>query len=95
MKASRWATAMWTDRSFFQSTVNLVFGSLADKVPQDFIADREKLRGAKFDVAAMTSASRRCAISFARICNGSRPSLPTAAPGWAATTPVFAMSTPT
>jgi glutathione S-transferase len=51
-----WGTAMWTDRPFFQSTVNLVFGSLADKVPQDFIADREKLRGAKFDVAAMTAA---------------------------------------
>jgi len=51
-----WASAMWTDRSFFQNTVNLVFGSLADKVPPDFIADREKLRGAKFDVAAMTAA---------------------------------------
>ena len=51
-----WATAMWTDRSFFQNTVNLVFGSLADQVPADFIADREKLRGAKFDVAAMTAA---------------------------------------
>jgi glutathione S-transferase len=51
-----WATAMWTDRSFFQNTVNLVFGSLADQVPQDFIEDREKLRGAKFDVAAMTAA---------------------------------------
>jgi glutathione S-transferase len=50
------ATAMWTDRSFFQNTVNLVFGSLADQVPQDFIADREQLRGAKFDVPAMTSA---------------------------------------
>jgi glutathione S-transferase len=50
------ATAMWTDKTFFQSTVNLVFGSLADKVPQEFIADREKLRGAKFDVAAMTAA---------------------------------------
>jgi hypothetical protein len=47
---------MWTDRSFFQSTVNLVFGSLADKVPADFIEDREKLRGAKFDVPAMTAA---------------------------------------
>ena len=47
---------MWTDRSFFQNTVNLVFGSLADKVPQDFIADREQLRDARFDVAAMTSA---------------------------------------
>ena len=50
------ATAMWTDKAFFQGIVNLVFGTLADKVPQDFIADREKLRGAKFDVAAMTSA---------------------------------------
>jgi glutathione S-transferase len=51
-----WASAMWTDRSFFQNTVNLVFGSLADKVPQEFIADREQLRGARFDVAAMTTA---------------------------------------
>jgi glutathione S-transferase len=51
-----WASAMWTDRSFFQNTVNLVFGSLADKVPADFIADREQLRGAKFDVAAMKAA---------------------------------------
>ncbi len=49
------ATAMWTDKAFFQGTVNLVFGMLADKVPQEFIADREKLRGAKFDVAAMTA----------------------------------------
>ncbi len=51
-----WAAAMWTDRSFFQNTVNLIFGSLADRVPQDFIADREQLRGVKFDVAAMTAA---------------------------------------
>ena len=51
-----WGSAMWTDRPFFQSTVNLVFGTLADKVPAAFIADREKLRGAKFDVAAMKAA---------------------------------------
>jgi glutathione S-transferase len=51
-----WGSAMWTDRPFFQNTVNLVFGTLADKVPADFIADREKLRGAKFDVAAMKAA---------------------------------------
>jgi glutathione S-transferase len=51
-----WASAMWTDRSFFQNTVNLVFGMLADRVPANFIADREQLRGAKFDVAAMTAA---------------------------------------
>jgi glutathione S-transferase len=51
-----WSSAMWTDRPFFQNTVNLVFGFLADKVPADFIEDREKLRGAKFDVAAMKAA---------------------------------------
>ena len=50
------ALGMWTDRPFFQSTVNLVFGFLGDRVPQDFIADREKLRGGKFDVAAMKAA---------------------------------------
>ncbi|MES5481631.1 glutathione S-transferase family protein [Bradyrhizobium sp. INPA03-11B] len=51
-----WALGMWTDRPFFQSTVNLVFGFIGDKVPQNFIADREKLRGGKFDIAAMTAA---------------------------------------
>jgi glutathione S-transferase len=51
-----WGSAMWTDRSFFQNTVNLVFGTNADRVPAEFIADREKLRGAKFDVAAMKTA---------------------------------------
>jgi glutathione S-transferase len=51
-----WALGMWSDRSFFQNTVNLVFGTLADKVPLDFIEDRSRLRGARFDVAAMTAA---------------------------------------
>ena len=55
-KASPAATVMWTDRAFFQNTVNLVFGTLGDKVPQDFIEDREKLRGGKFDIAAMKAA---------------------------------------
>jgi glutathione S-transferase len=51
-----WTVGMWADRTFFQNTVNLVFGSLGDAVPQDFIEDRGRLRGAKFDVAAMTAA---------------------------------------
>lgn len=51
-----WALGTWTDRPFFQNTVNLVFGFIGDKVPQDFIEDREKLRGGKFDVSAMTAA---------------------------------------
>jgi glutathione S-transferase len=50
-----WALGMWTDRPWFQSTVGLVFGSIGDKVPQDFIDDRSKLRGAKFDIAAMAA----------------------------------------
>ena len=51
-----WGLGMWTDRSFFQNTVNLVFGSLADQVPKDFREDREQLRGQKFDVDAMKAA---------------------------------------
>ncbi len=43
-------------RQFFESIVNLVFGFIGDKVPQDFLPDREKLRGAKFDVAATKAA---------------------------------------
>ncbi len=50
-----WAVAMWTDKVFFQNTVNLVFGSLGDKVPQDFIEDRTRMRGAPFDVKAMAA----------------------------------------
>jgi glutathione S-transferase len=51
-----WALGMWTDRIFFQNTVNLVFGMLADQVPQDFIEDRSKLRGARFDIPSMKAA---------------------------------------
>ena len=51
-----WLTGLWTDRIFFAATVNLVFGSLGDKVPKDFIKDRTQLRGAPFDVKAMTAA---------------------------------------
>ncbi len=51
-----WALGTWSDRAFFQNTVNLVFGTIGDKVPEDFIRDREKLRGAKFDVGVMKAA---------------------------------------
>jgi glutathione S-transferase len=51
-----WALAMWSDRSYFQNTVNLVFGTLDDEVSQEFIDDRGRLRGAKFDVKAMKAA---------------------------------------
>jgi glutathione S-transferase len=51
-----WALGLWSDRTFFQNTVNLVFGLLGHKVSQEFIEDRSRLRGARFDVAAMRAA---------------------------------------
>jgi glutathione S-transferase len=51
-----WALGFWADRTFFQSTVNLVFGTLGPKVPQEFIEDRSQLRGAKFDLDRMRAA---------------------------------------
>jgi glutathione S-transferase len=51
-----WALSSWTDRAFFQNTVTLVFGTLGPKVPEEFIEDRSKLRGAKFDLERMRAA---------------------------------------
>ena len=48
-----WALGWWTDRTFFQNTVNLVFGTVGPKVPQAFIEDRSQLRGGKFDLDKM------------------------------------------
>lgn len=64
-----WALAMWTDKVFFQNTVNLVFGSLGDKVPQDFIEDRTDARrtvrcagDGRRPAAALRSVSRPCRL---------------------------------
>ena len=51
------ALALWTDRSFFQASVALIFGNLGDRVPEAFIKDREALRGQPFDTAAMRRAA--------------------------------------
>jgi glutathione S-transferase len=51
-----WALGSWTDRIFFQNTVNLVFGTLGPKVSQEFIEDRSQLRGGKFDLDKMRAA---------------------------------------
>jgi glutathione S-transferase len=51
-----WALSLWSDRTFFQNTVNLVFGVLGDRVPREFVEDRSRLRGASFDVEAMRAA---------------------------------------
>jgi glutathione S-transferase len=51
-----WALSSWTDRTFFQNTVNLVFGTLGPKVPPEFVEDRSRLRGGKFDLDKMRAA---------------------------------------
>ncbi len=49
-------SSSWTDRAFFQTAVNLVFGTLGPKVPQAFVEDRSQMRGAKFDLDKMRAA---------------------------------------
>lgn len=46
----------WSDKPFFQTSVNLIFGWLGDKIPQAFIEDRQKLRGGNFDIEKMKAA---------------------------------------
>ena len=50
------ATALWTDRTVFMAAVAIIFGGLGDRVPADFIKDREALSGRPFDTAAMRAA---------------------------------------
>jgi len=57
VRGADWAVNLWADRLFFQVTVAVVFGETADAVPQAFIADREKLSGRAFDLAAMKAAA--------------------------------------
>jgi glutathione S-transferase len=52
-----WAVNLWADRLFFGVTVPVIFGELGDKVDPAFAADREKLSGRPFDVAAMKAAA--------------------------------------
>lgn len=52
-----WAVNMWADRLWFQASVAVIFGEIGEAVPKDFIADREKLSGRPFDIAAMKAAA--------------------------------------
>ncbi len=51
-----WAVNIWADRMWFQASVAVIFAAMGDHVPKDFIADREKLSGRPFDIAAMKAA---------------------------------------
>ncbi len=47
----------WVDRTWFNTTVAVVFGQMGDSVPEDFIKDREKLSGRPFNIEAMKAAA--------------------------------------
>lgn len=49
--------AGWTDGRWFQSSVGVIFGELANKVDEAFRRDREALSGRPFDVEAMRAAA--------------------------------------
>ena len=56
-RGADWAVNLWADRSFFQATVAVVFGAIGERVPAEFIKDREALSGRPFDLAAMRAAA--------------------------------------
>lgn len=47
----------WADGKWFQTSVGVIFGTLGDKVPEDFRKDRAALSGRPFDVKAMAVAA--------------------------------------
>jgi glutathione S-transferase len=57
VRAGDWAVNLWADRIWFQASVAVIFGEMGDRVPKEFIADREKLSGRPFDTAAMQAAA--------------------------------------
>ncbi len=56
-RGADWAVNLRADRIWFQASVAVIFARIGDAVPKDFIADREKLSGRPFDVAAMKAAA--------------------------------------
>ncbi|MEQ9145742.1 MAG: glutathione S-transferase family protein [Parvibaculaceae bacterium] len=55
-RALGWGLGLWTDRTFFQSAVAVIFGSAGDAVDEDFKKDREKLSGRPFNTDEMKAA---------------------------------------
>ncbi|MGF1453877.1 MAG: glutathione S-transferase family protein [Alphaproteobacteria bacterium] len=51
-----WSVGKWTDGPVFQASVAIIFGSLADQIPEDFIRDRQDFAGQRFDLEAMRRA---------------------------------------
>lgn len=57
IRGADWAVNLWADRLWFQASVAVIFGEIGEAVPKEFVADREKLSGRPFDVAAMKAAA--------------------------------------
>lgn len=87
-RGADWAVNLFADRLWFQACVAVIFARLGDAVPKDFIADREKLSGRPFDIAAMKAAEpfaraqwrayaawADAALAQAPYLGGGRPSL--------------------
>ena len=56
-RALSFGLGMWTDRSFFQSAVTVIFGGNTGVVDEAFKKDREALTGRPFDTEAMARAA--------------------------------------
>ena len=54
--ATHLAFSFWSDRVLFQAAVGVIFGQMGDAVPKEFIEDRSKLMGQKFDTGQMKAA---------------------------------------
>jgi glutathione S-transferase len=86
-----WAANIWADRTFFQPTVGIIFGAIADTVTPEFIADREAMTGRPFDLAAMKAAALPMKAQFraisawlqAQLANAGKPWVAGDAPGLA------------
>lgn len=67
VQGADWAANIWADRTFFQPTVGIIFGSIGEHVTPEFIRDREAMTGRPFDVAGMKAASLRMKGQFRAI----------------------------
>jgi glutathione S-transferase len=54
--ATHLAFSFWSDRVLFQAAVGVIFGQIGDAVPKEFIDDRSKMMGQKFDTGQMKAA---------------------------------------
>ncbi len=56
-KGLSWGLGMWTDRTFFQTVIPIIFGYVGKHITAEFKQDREAMSGRPFDVAAMAAAA--------------------------------------